>query len=156
MTKILQGAKVKPRTQRGVQVVTGSLRITVREDPTGSVRSYTSEIMECLATRFDIVGMSRRDDISIGATEFFIKPTPRCGGPSRKNIEAISQSLSSLRKEAGMTQLQLAAKAKVARGTIQELEKARGNPSYETLNSLASALAVTIADLLRPRGGGAA
>jgi transcriptional regulator with XRE-family HTH domain len=54
-----------------------------------------------------------------------------------------------LRKAKGMTQVELAAKAKVTQAYLAQLEAGtRKNPSLEILNRLAKALGVPVTELL--------
>jgi len=53
-----------------------------------------------------------------------------------------------LRTASGLSLAALAAASGVAKGTISELERGRGNPTVETLFALAYALEATLADLV--------
>ncbi|MGH2625503.1 MAG: helix-turn-helix domain-containing protein [Anaerolineales bacterium] len=57
--------------------------------------------------------------------------------------------LRTLRRDRGLTQQQLAAKAGLSREYLARLERARQDPTLSTLAKLAKALRVTAADLLR-------
>lgn len=64
----------------------------------------------------------------------------------------LSHNLSTLRQASGLTQADLAKAAGVPRSTITNLESGAGNPSLANLARLASALQVSIEELLaRPR-----
>jgi transcriptional regulator with XRE-family HTH domain len=54
-----------------------------------------------------------------------------------------------LRQQRGLSQQALAAKANVNRLTVTRLEAAAHPPTIETLDRIASALGVTLADLVR-------
>ena len=61
----------------------------------------------------------------------------------------IGTVLRRLREAKGMTQLQLATKAKVAQGYISDLEAGgKKNPGLDTLRKLAKALGVPVTELL--------
>jgi transcriptional regulator with XRE-family HTH domain len=61
----------------------------------------------------------------------------------------VAVRVAELRRERGLTQETLAAKAGINRVTLARLERAEHPPNLETLESIAGALGVTIADLVR-------
>ena len=62
----------------------------------------------------------------------------------------LSENLQKYRKEKGLTKIQLGKKAKVHFNTIKNIEKGRQlNPNITTLEKLATALDITINDLLK-------
>lgn len=61
---------------------------------------------------------------------------------------SLGERIKKLRKEKGLTQLQLAEKANMSRTYVADVERNRYNPSIETLKSIADALNVDPADLL--------
>lgn len=61
----------------------------------------------------------------------------------------VAQRVAQLRQERGMSQEALAAKARINRVTIARLEAALHPPNIETLDSIARALGVTLADLVQ-------
>jgi len=65
------------------------------------------------------------------------------------------ESLRRIREERGLSQRELAARAGVVKSTIYEAEAGRHIPRIQTLEKLADALGVSIADLLPRRKGGA-
>ncbi|MEV4419696.1 XRE family transcriptional regulator [Patulibacter sp. NPDC049589] len=65
----------------------------------------------------------------------------RCGANVRR-----------LRVSRGLSQTELARRAGVSKGTLSQLEAAEGNPTIETLWSLAKALGVPFVDLLAEAG----
>jgi len=60
----------------------------------------------------------------------------------------VGGNLRRLRTASGLSLAALAAASGVAKGTISELERGRGNPTVETLFALAYALEATLADLV--------
>jgi len=60
----------------------------------------------------------------------------------------VARNLRRLRNTSGLSLAALAAASGVAKGTISELERGRGNPTVETLFALAYALEATLADLV--------
>jgi transcriptional regulator with XRE-family HTH domain len=65
------------------------------------------------------------------------------------SLRRLSRVIQTLRQAAGMTQRDLAAKAKVTPGYIAQLELGmKKNPSLEILKRLAKALGVPVAELL--------
>lgn len=64
-------------------------------------------------------------------------------------IERMAAKLRMLRERRGMTQEELAAKAGVSRGYLARLETARQDPTLSTIEKLAKALRVKVADLVR-------
>src|ERR1700760_3368507 len=65
--------------------------------------------------------------------------------------EVIAANLRRLRTARGMSLASLATRADVAKATLANLEQGRGNPTIETLWSLALALGVAFSDLLEDR-----
>jgi transcriptional regulator with XRE-family HTH domain len=65
--------------------------------------------------------------------------------------EVIAANLRRLRTSRRMSLVTLAARADVAKATLTNLEQGRGNPTIETLWSLALALGVAFSDLLEDR-----
>ena len=65
--------------------------------------------------------------------------------------EVIAANLHRLRTARRMSLATLAARANVAKATLANLEQGRGNPTIETLWSLALALGVAFSDLLEDR-----
>jgi transcriptional regulator with XRE-family HTH domain len=61
----------------------------------------------------------------------------------------VAARVAELRRERGMTQEALAAKAEINRVTLARLERAEHPPNLDTLERIARALGVTIADLVR-------
>ncbi|MGF7535114.1 helix-turn-helix transcriptional regulator [Bacillus mexicanus] len=60
----------------------------------------------------------------------------------------VGLKIKSLRKEHKLTQSQLAAKANLSRSYLADIERNRYNPSLSTLESIAGALGVQVADIL--------
>src|ERR671926_79487 len=69
--------------------------------------------------------------------------------------EVLAANLHRLRTARRMSLATLAARADLARATLANLEQGRGNPTIETLWSLAIGLGVPFSDLLENRRGGA-
>lgn len=64
----------------------------------------------------------------------------------------LSQNLTSLRKARQLTQAGLAQKAGLPRSTLTHMESGQGNPSLKSLHAVATALGVSLEELLaRPR-----
>ena len=56
------------------------------------------------------------------------------------DLKELAKKIRALRRAAGLSQEELAARAGVGRNTLQRIEGARGNPTAEVLRSLGSAL----------------
>jgi DNA-binding XRE family transcriptional regulator len=68
----------------------------------------------------------------------------------RSNIkEKVGRKIAELRKEAGLTQEQLAVKTNLDRTFIGYLEKGNRSPSLETSNKIARALGIKIEDIFK-------
>ncbi len=64
-------------------------------------------------------------------------------------IRRIGKMLKALRGKKGLTQIELARKAKIDQSYLARLERGdRGNPSLEKIQKLAKALKVTVAELV--------
>jgi transcriptional regulator with XRE-family HTH domain len=61
-----------------------------------------------------------------------------------EEVETMGQRLSRLRRQAGLSQLELAKKSKVPIGTIRNWEQDRRVPSLDTAARVATALGVTL------------
>jgi len=59
----------------------------------------------------------------------------------------LGKRIQGLRKRHRLTQLQLAEKANLSLKHLGEIERGRGNPTLDSLNALADALAVTLSEL---------
>lgn len=70
-----------------------------------------------------------------------------------KGVKTITNNLESIRKEKGLTQVELAAKLNVQQSTISHIENGERNPSAELLCNLAEALGVTIDELIGKKAG---
>ena len=70
-------------------------------------------------------------------------------------LRALSLRIAALRKQKGLSRVDLAVAARLSPAQIQKLEHPElgANPRYDTLLSLAQALKVTIHDLLPPPEG---
>jgi transcriptional regulator with XRE-family HTH domain len=60
----------------------------------------------------------------------------------------VSQNIKRVRRQRGISLTELARQAGVARATLHQLEAGTGNPTLETLNSIATLLGVTLGDLV--------
>ena len=67
--------------------------------------------------------------------------------------QLLARNLSRFRSERALTTSKLATSAGLARATVVNLQNGSGNPTVETLWSLASALNIPMADLLMPTEG---
>jgi len=61
--------------------------------------------------------------------------------------EILGKRIQSLRKKAGLTQLELAEKANLSLKHLGEIERGRGNPTLESLNNLSVALDISLMKL---------
>ncbi|TZE81977.1 helix-turn-helix domain-containing protein [Calorimonas adulescens] len=64
-----------------------------------------------------------------------------------KDVE-IGANIKKYRKQAGLTQQELADKANISRSYLADVENGRYNPSLETLNSIAKVLNIKVSDIL--------
>lgn len=64
------------------------------------------------------------------------------------NIKALGLKIKGLRESAGLTMEKLASQSGVAKNAILAIEKGRGNPTIGTLEAVASALELTLSQLL--------
>ncbi len=63
-------------------------------------------------------------------------------------VDLVAGNLHRLRRAHGLTLADLSQRSGVAKGTISELERGQGNPTIDTLFTLAYALNATLADLV--------
>ena len=61
--------------------------------------------------------------------------------------EILGKRIQSLRKKAGLTQLELAEKANLSLKHLGEIERGRGNPTLESLHNLSVALDISLMKL---------
>lgn len=66
-------------------------------------------------------------------------------------IKALGKRIQELRKERGMTQLDLATRAEMEENALQRLEAGRTNPTIKTLWRVSRALNVDVPELLATR-----
>jgi transcriptional regulator with XRE-family HTH domain len=63
----------------------------------------------------------------------------------------LARNVKALRLQRGFSQEELAARAGgIRQAAVSEIEAAKGNPTFTTLEFVAAALGVTIRDLLKP------
>jgi transcriptional regulator with XRE-family HTH domain len=72
------------------------------------------------------------------------------GRPPSSEAPLLGKRLAALRKERGLTQLQLAEALGVSQSVVAYYERRAGNPSLEVLQKLAAFYSVSVADLLGP------
>ena len=60
----------------------------------------------------------------------------------------IGENIRRLRKSLGLTQVQLAKRSGLSQSGISDIEKSVNNPSTETIRLIASALGVSVSDLI--------
>ena len=72
-----------------------------------------------------------------------------CHGGAKMNYSraALGKRIQKLRQKVGLTQEQLAEKAEISPKNIGEFERGRGNPTLSSLENLAVALGITMAEL---------
>jgi DNA-binding XRE family transcriptional regulator len=73
---------------------------------------------------------------------------PRVRAVAARGQQSIGAQIRELRKSAGLTQEQLAAKAGIGRVTLVRIEKGEQSPRYETLVALSTTLGYSPGDLL--------
>ena len=73
--------------------------------------------------------------------------------PRRETLEQLSANIRALRKVAQWSQEQLADEADLGRSYVGDIERCRHNPRLSTLEALADAFGVRIAELLEPPVG---
>ena len=77
-------------------------------------------------------------------------PSARAG-PADEHAWTVANNIRRLRESKGMSLSALARRSSVAKATLSAIEHGDGNPTISTLQSLAGALQVGIADLVGPR-----
>lgn len=65
-------------------------------------------------------------------------------------LKALGQRIQQLRKEKGISQIDLAVSVKTSVGHISKIENGRNEPGYLLLRRLAAAFKITIGELLEP------
>jgi transcriptional regulator with XRE-family HTH domain len=70
------------------------------------------------------------------------------GGPDQPQ-PALGEAVRQLREKRGLTQERLAQDAGVTTGTVSLLERGQSNPAWGTVNALADALGVSLAELAK-------
>jgi transcriptional regulator with XRE-family HTH domain len=68
--------------------------------------------------------------------------------------EQVSARVAAIRRHRGMSLSALAARAGVSKATLSGIESGRGNPTLDTIERLAVALAIPVGDLLSREGPG--
>ncbi len=71
---------------------------------------------------------------------------------SFNQAETLAANVKRLREAAGITQTELSTHASMAKHTIGQIERGKGNPSASNLLSLSLGLKCTVNDLLYPEG----
>ncbi len=62
---------------------------------------------------------------------------------------ALARAIRRLREHAGITQEELAHRAGITTGTLSKIERADSNPSWTTVERIARALEISLAELAR-------
>ncbi|MEO7665922.1 MAG: helix-turn-helix transcriptional regulator [Dehalococcoidia bacterium] len=75
---------------------------------------------------------------------------PRIRAVAARGRQSIGARIRELRQSSGLTQDQLATKARIGRVTLVRIEKGEQSPRYETLESIAFALGRSMGELLVP------
>ena len=65
----------------------------------------------------------------------------------------LAEQIANRRKRLGLSQKELAEKAKIGESTLGLIEQAKGNPAIETLDHIARALGTDILELCPPKKG---
>lgn len=76
---------------------------------------------------------------------------PRVEAVGARGAQAIATRIRQMREDAGMTQVQLATSASIARVTLVRIENGQQSPRYETLVAVAAALRRPMADVVSPK-----
>jgi transcriptional regulator with XRE-family HTH domain len=82
-----------------------------------------------------------------------MKPENATTSPELAVAAAVANRISALRKAQDLTFDALARRAGVSKGTLVQIEQERANPSIATLCRLATALGVSVAELVAPADG---
>jgi transcriptional regulator with XRE-family HTH domain len=67
--------------------------------------------------------------------------------PLDRSSPALARTIKRLREQAGATQEDLAHKAGITTGTLSRIERADSNPSWTTVERIARALQISLAEL---------
>jgi transcriptional regulator with XRE-family HTH domain len=73
------------------------------------------------------------------------------GGPDQPQ-PALGEAVRQLREKRGLTQERLAQDAGVTTGTVSLLERGQSNPAWGTVDALADALGISLAELAKIAG----
>lgn len=76
-----------------------------------------------------------------------VSPVTEPGDELKKWVDWVSNQIKRLRKQAGLTQVQLAEKSGIPQSHISRLENGEHSPSFITLEKIASALNVPVSRL---------
>jgi len=77
----------------------------------------------------------------------------RAGRPASRAAAAAGAQIQRRRRQRGMSQAELARRTGLSKATLSQLEAGAGNPTIDTLDAVAVALAVPLNDLLTPVDG---
>jgi transcriptional regulator with XRE-family HTH domain len=114
-------------------------------------RRKRSELCQWLSRKSSVLAAHEKNG------SFIVLVVDGCAGPHQDGdtvvamgagIESLSRNLRRLRTERGMSIGDLAKLAGVAKGTLSKLEAGSGNPTVDTVWSIADALGVGMGDLL--------
>jgi transcriptional regulator with XRE-family HTH domain len=68
---------------------------------------------------------------------------------SSKLASVIAKNIESIRLKRGLTQVELAQKAKISQPALHKIEAGKSSPSIETLEKIANALKVSVSELIK-------
>lgn len=76
-----------------------------------------------------------------------VSPIPDRDAALKEWLTYISNRISTVRKEAGLTQAELAVKAGLPQSHVSRLEQGRHSPTHKTLTAIANACGISLAEL---------
>ena len=141
--KALDGTKLLVTFRNGVKKLydVGQL---YEELPQFRVLEEDAELFNWVHVDVGGYGISWNDELDLAAEELWENGEEIEERETPDVLEALAESLCTMRKSVGMTQVQLAKKTGIDQGDISKIERGLANPSVSTLKRLADGMGVCL------------
>lgn len=141
--KALDGTKLLVTFRNGVKKLydVGQL---YEELPQFRVLEEDAELFNRVHVDVGGYGISWNDELDLAAEELWENGEEIEERETPDVLETLAESLCTMRKSVGMTQVQLAKKTGIDQGDISKIERGLANPSVSTLKRLADGMGVCL------------
>ena len=141
--KALDGMKLLVTFRNGVEKL---YDVSALYEELPQFRALEDDMALFLGVHVDVggYGVSWNDELDLVAEELWENGEEIGNREIPDVLEALAESLCTMRKRIGMTQVQLAEKTGIAQADISKIERGLANPSLSTLKRLADGMGVRL------------